>query len=159
MTPLNSVMVGHVLDEVRQDVLNILARSERPLDQRFVWICVLNPKEDGAETILGARLFGKAPEKHEDWKRPYNRFAEGKARTSRESGLDSGVVRYLRPATLSYLSCYLPGGVCLGGIPVGTSGVESYLDEEISRLVAARIDSHLKKLIAHLESLEEYVLQ
>ena len=89
---------------------------------------------DGEGDIIATANFGE--QSPEDYEFPYGKIALGKARLALRTRMDTGEVIATAPHLLEHGDPVFEGGVYFRGIAVGTSGVQSEIDEMISAAVA-----------------------
>lgn len=164
--PLGSILASKALvalafELAEPSILQLLSRSKRPRPN-FVHIVVLNPidltyaddlahiagvsiPDKQKENILGEKTFGPAPENRANWKRDYAAIALSKTLISQRTGQSSGYIATERPALLMAKDVHFAGSDVTWGVPVGASGVESFIDEAASRIVGATIDMLVKE--------------
>jgi hypothetical protein len=143
-------LVAEALKIARPAIANILNHSERSPDARFVYVVVLNPVVAG--DMLYEDFFGEGGGSPERRKKRYDLIARSKARIAQRTGLDTGNVVACSPALLLSEETLFEGGVNVGGVPVGVSGVESFLDEAIARVIASVINGLAKQRLEQYRS-------
>lgn len=123
-----------------QSILDNCSKREGP---RFVHIVVLDLN---GEKLL-QRTEGREIPHRSEWKNDYDRVAGRKAGVSHRLKMDTSLVATGHPALFELGDTHWEGGVYLGGIAVGVSGIESYLDEVIARVLASVIMGLIKEKV------------
>lgn len=143
---LNPTLVHQAIMLVEPAIRNFLKLSQEPETQHFVIISVLVKKNDFDFPLANVTvcLEGEKVPPQESWAYPFDRLAVSKAKMSLETGLDTRVLSILAPAMLKQGETFYEGGANGGGYGVGSSGVEAYLDDRISHLVAVAINCLLR---------------
>lgn len=96
-----------------------------------LYVVILKP---GSEEILASGSFGTMP--RGIWPHPFENIALGKARLSQRTGMDTAMVLQFHAHLLVEGDPKYAGGVNRHGIPVGASGIQSYLDVLVAGMVA-----------------------
>ena len=127
-----------------------LSKREGP---NFVHVVVMDPfaPTHGGFTVIAQRTIGPAPEDHSQWKRRYDAIALAKAAVSQRTGKSSAVAIAEAPALLQVNDTFFEGSDVIGGVPVGASWVESYLDEAAARIVGSVISALIKERLDDLK--------
>ena len=147
---MTSELIREAVDIARLSILELLRISDhaKPV---FVYVVVLSPFERDDpndpfgvlyERVIGEFFLDDADVNER--KHRYRAIAHSKAVIARRMQMDTGLVAATCPAMFDGGDTYYEGGVCFAGIPVGTSGVESFFDEAISRIIATAINALIK---------------
>lgn len=125
---LTPALVERAFDCITEFIEKIL--NDKTLAVRSALHVVVLDPETGE--VVGQRSFGSLSRK--EWPRSYDEIALAKAQESWRTAMDTGEMRLL-PHLLRKGAVRHRGGVNQLGIPIGTSGVQSHLDEMIGRMV------------------------
>ena len=148
---MTSELIREAVDIARLSILELLRISDhaKPV---FVYVVVLSPFERDDpndpfgvlyERVIGEFFLDDADVNER--KHRYRAIAHSKAVISRRTQMDTGAVAVVCPALFDGGDTHYEGGAIVAGIPVGTSGVESFLDEAVSRIIASTINALIKQ--------------